>query len=80
MTDLSSTSAPKEIAFVRAAEIVAEQLASFRLGLDADDPYAYTENEKLMAGLIVGSLWAQDLLNTQGETWVRVEERGGGNV
>lgn len=41
---------------------VAERLASFRLGLDSDDPYAFNENEKLMAGIIVGSLWAQGFL------------------
>lgn len=63
----------KPIAFERAAEIVAKRLASFRLGLDADDPYAYTENEKLMAGHIVGSLWGQNLLNTKGENWRSVE-------
>jgi hypothetical protein len=41
---------------------VAKRLASFRLGLDADDPYAFNENERLMAGHIVGSLWAEGLL------------------
>lgn len=61
------------IAFERATEVVARQLASFRLGLDADDPFAYTENEKLMAGHIVGALWGQELLNTSGEEWVTVE-------
>lgn len=62
------------IAFERAAEIVARQLASFRLGLDADNPFAYTENEMLMAGHIVGALWGQDLLNTGDEKWVTVED------
>ena len=41
---------------------VAEKLASFRLGLDADDPFAFNDDEKLRAGHIVGSLWAQGFL------------------
>lgn len=61
------------IAFERATKIVAEQLASFRLGLDCDDPFVYTEHEKLCAGIIVGALWGQDLLNTGDEKWVPVE-------
>lgn len=61
-------------AFERATEIVACQLASFRLGLDSDDPHAYDDHEKLCAGHIVGSLWAQDLLNTGNEVWVTVED------
>lgn len=61
------------IAFERAAEIVARRLASFRLGLDADDPYAYNDHEKLCAGHIVGSLWGAKLLNTEGEKWVTVD-------
>jgi hypothetical protein len=66
------------IAFERATEIVARQLASFRLGLDCDDPFAYTEHEQLCAGHIVGALWAQHLLNTDGEKWVTVERIGQG--
>jgi hypothetical protein len=65
------------IAFERATEIVARQLASFRLG-DCEDPSAYTEHEALCAGHIVGALWAQDLLNTKGEEWVTVESIGQG--
>ena len=61
------------IAFERAAKLVAQQLASFRLGLDCDNPFDYTENEKLMAGHIIGSLWANDLLNTGDEDWISVE-------
>jgi hypothetical protein len=61
------------IAFERATEIVARQLASFRLGMDCADPYAYTEHEELCAGHIVGALWAQDLLNTAGEDWIPVK-------
>jgi hypothetical protein len=45
-----------------AIECVAKRIASFRLGLDADDPYAYNDHEMLEAGYIVGSLWAQGLL------------------
>ena len=63
----------KTTAFERATELVARRLASFRLGLDCDDPYAYTENEQLMAGHIVGSLWANDLLNIGDKRWVSVE-------
>lgn len=37
-------------AFERAQEIVAKQLASFRLGLDSPDPFSYTEHEALCAG------------------------------
>lgn len=61
------------IAFERATEIVAQRLASFRLGLDHIEPFAYTEDERLRAGHIVGALWAQDLLNTAGETWTPVD-------
>lgn len=61
-------------AFERATELVAGRLASFRLGLDCAEPFAYTENEKLMAGHIIGALWANDLLNVGDEKWVTVEE------
>jgi hypothetical protein len=61
------------IAFERATEIVAKQLASFRLGLDCDDPFAYTDHEQLCAGHIVGALWAQGLLDTGDEKWIPVE-------
>lgn len=61
------------IAFERATEIVARSLASFRLGLDADDPFAFNEYEKLCAGHIVGALWGAKLLNTEGENWVTVD-------
>lgn len=60
-------------AFERATEVVARQLASFRLGLDCADPFAYTEYEALCAGHIVGALWAQNLLNTGDEVWTTVE-------
>ena len=66
------TEKPK-IAFERATEIVARTLASFRLGLDADDPFAFNGYEALCAGHIVGALWGQDLLNTGDEKWVSVE-------
>ena len=49
-------------AWERATIIVAERLASFRLGLDADNPYAFDEHEKLCAGHIVGALSAAGLL------------------
>jgi hypothetical protein len=45
-------------AFETATEIAASRLASFRLGLDAEDPDAYNEDELLRAGLIVGSILA----------------------
>lgn len=41
---------------------VAKRLASFRLGLDAEDPYDFNEHEMLEAGHIVGTLWAQGFL------------------
>lgn len=46
----------------RATELVAKRIASFRLGLDADNPYAYTENEKLQAAIIIGTLGAGGFL------------------
>ena len=58
------------IAFERATDLVARQLASFRLGLDCNDPFAFTENEHLMAGHIVGNLWANGLLNIGDEKWI----------
>lgn len=62
------------IAFERATEIVARQLASFRLGLDCeDDPFAYTEHEALCAGHIVGALWGQGLLDTKNEEWITLQ-------
>jgi hypothetical protein len=61
-------------AFERATISVARSLASFRLGLDADDPFAFTEHEKLMAGHIVGRLWAQKLLDIGNEVWVTVSD------
>lgn len=60
-------------AFERATEIVARQLASFRLGMDCENPYAYDDHEALCAGHIVGALWAQEMLNTGDETWTVVE-------
>ena len=62
--------AEKKIAFERATELVAAQLAFFR-----DDTATPTENEELMAGHIVGNLWANDLLNTGGEKWVPVNRK-----
>lgn len=59
-------------AFERATEIVARQLASFRLG-DCENPFAYSKHEQLCAGHIVGALWGQDLLNTGNEKWIPVE-------
>lgn len=41
---------------------VARSLASFRLGLDADDPFAFNDYEKLCAGHIVGRLSAAGLI------------------
>lgn len=63
----------KPKAMERSIELVARQLASFRLGLDCDDPHAYNDNEKLMAGHIVGNLLANGLINEMPGEWVRVE-------
>lgn len=52
----------------QAMEIVARRLASFRLGLDAENPYAYNDDEKLRAGIIVGSLSAAGVLNDHRRT------------
>lgn len=68
------------IAFERATEVVAKQLASFRLGLDCSEPFAYNEHELLCAGHIVGALWAQELLNTGDEKWVEVENIGAQSI
>lgn len=46
----------------KAMLLVARRLASFRLGLDADDPYDFNEDEQLRAGIIVGSLWAEGFI------------------
>lgn len=62
----------KRIAFERATDLVAHQLANYRDGWDS--PHVEpTENERLLAGHIVGNLWANDLLNTAGEEWVRAD-------
>lgn len=61
------------IAFERATELAAHELARCRTGYDIDD-VTPTENERLLAGHIVGLLWANDLLNTAGEKWVAVEK------
>jgi hypothetical protein len=45
--------------FEKATLITAGRLASFRLGLDCDDPYAYDDDELLKAGFIVGSILAE---------------------
>lgn len=60
------------IAFERATEIAARQLARCRTGWDDLDAEP-TANEKLLAGHIVGALWGANLLNTDGEEWIAVE-------
>ena len=60
------------IAFERATELVASQLAFFQRG-GGDERLEPTENERLLAGHIVGNLWANDLLNTGDEKWIPVE-------
>lgn len=57
------------IAFERATEIVARSLAFFR---DESRPEP-TDNEKILAGHLVGALWANDLLNTGDEKWTPVK-------
>jgi len=56
------------IAFERAADLVANELARYRVGYDVDlvEP---RDNERLLAGHIAGRLWANHLLNTAGEKW-----------
>ena len=66
----------KPIAFTRAAELAASQLAFFLRG-NGDERLEPTENERLLAAHIVGNLWANNLLNTEGETWVTVESMDG---
>lgn len=46
-----------------AIELVAEQLASFRSGMDVENPYEYNEADKLEAGHIVGVLCANGFLD-----------------
>ena len=55
------------IAFYRARDIVADRLAFFR-----EEDSEPTANDKLLAGHLVGALWANDLLNTAGEKWVTI--------
>ena len=61
----------KPIAFDRATALAARQLARARTGFEDLDAEP-TENDRLLAGHIVGSLWANDLLNTGDEKWVSV--------
>lgn len=60
------------IAFERATEIAADELARCRLGYVVDEVQP-TENERLLAGHIVGRLCANDLLNQAGEKWKTIE-------
>lgn len=66
--------AEKKIAFERATDLAASQLAFFLRG-GGDERLEPTENERLLAGHIVGNLWANDLLNTAGEEWVPVNRK-----
>ena len=59
------------ISFERAADLMAMWLARFRD--ESVEPPEPTENERLMASHLAGALWANDLLNTAGETWITVE-------
>lgn len=59
-------------AFERATELAAKQLARSRSGFDDLDAEP-TENDRLLAGHIVGLLWGNGLLNTGDEKWVSVE-------
>jgi hypothetical protein len=59
------------IAFERATDLAADELARCRTGYDVSEVEP-TENERLLAGHIVGRLWANDLLNTAGEEWKTV--------
>ena len=60
------------IAFERATKLAADELARCRTGYDVSEVEP-TKNERLLAGHIVGRLWANDLLNTGDEKWVPVE-------
>jgi len=59
----------KPTAFALATKLVADRLAYFR-----EEGSQPTKNDLLLAGHLVGALWANDLLNTSGENWVKVEE------
>ena len=59
-------------AFERATDLAASQLAFFMRG-NGDERLEPTENERLLAAHIVGNLWANNLLNTEGEQWATVE-------
>lgn len=61
----------RPIAFERATDLAARQLARARSGFEDLDAEP-TENDRLLAGHIVGNLWANDLLNTGDEEWVPV--------
>ena len=50
--------------------MVADWLGLYRGNFD--EHLEPTENERLIAGHIVGRLWAEGLLNTDGEKWVSV--------
>ncbi len=62
----------RPIAFERATDLMAMWLARFRDGDPCGDVEP-TDNERLMAGHLVGALWANDLLNMAGENWVRID-------
>lgn len=72
MPTVESGVTKRPIAFERATDLAARQLALCRTGWDDLDAVP-TENERLLAGHIVGNLWANDLLNTAGEVWTPVE-------
>ena len=42
---------------------VAKTLASFRLGLDCENPFTFNEEEMVKAGHIVGRLWAAGMID-----------------
>lgn len=56
------------IAFERATDLLASRLAFYRE--EGSEP---TENDRLLAGHLVGSLWANGLLNVGDEKWVALE-------
>lgn len=72
MPTVASGVTERPMAFERATDLAARQLAQCRAGWDGPDAEP-TENERLLAGHIVGNLWANDLLNTGDEKWVSVE-------
>lgn len=57
--------------FEEATNLAARQLARYRTGWDDLDAEP-TENERLLAGHVVGNLMANHLINMRDEKWVSI--------